>query len=98
MMSLSKLKTELLTHAYVRKNTKSAIAMPLLKPIQLFHDKYFYFRIKNSKIKKFVTAKNGDLFYSKTFVIKGVQFECLLYPNGYSIENEGYVDIYIYYC
>ena len=53
VMSSQKQKDELLACGYVKQNYKYAIPMVINKLIELFYNKYFYWKIKKDEMQKF---------------------------------------------
>ena len=95
-MSSHKVRTELLTCRYSKENYKQTIPMAINKLIQLFYDKYFYWKIQKDTINEFPKIKNGDEIHCKsTFKIKDIEFECTLCPNGWQQHLSGYVQFFV---
>ena len=85
-----KVKAELLICGYIKKNHITLIPMDISNLIQHFYDKHFYWQIQQNQMTQLVTAKNWHAIKSKSIIkIKGIEFQCLLYPNRWGEESEG---------
>eukprot|EP01084_Bolivina_argentea_P146967 257211_1 len=85
-------RVELLAFGYVNEACKYTVPVQLIKLIQLFYGKYFYWILQNKKLKQLINAKNGEeITYLESFKIKGIEFKILLYPNGDNTSLTGLV-------
>ena len=90
------MRAELLSCGYVKTNHNAQITMDIVKLIQLFYDKYFYWKIEKDVMKEFLEAKNEDEIQSpSTFTIRDIEFGCTVCPNGYDERYKGCVQFFI---
>eukprot|EP01084_Bolivina_argentea_P082222 148876_1 len=88
-MSTQQKRSELLTFGYIKTAYKDCIPVQLIKLTQLFYDDWNYWLLKGAKLKQFVNSKAYEkITCTKSFVIKGIEFEMFSNPNGISSTHE----------
>ena len=88
-------RAELLVCGYDRQNYKHSIPMVINNLVKRIYDDCFYWKIQNDEMKQFLLCKNGDIIHSKSFAIKGIEFECTLCPNGWKKKKKGFVEFFL---
>ena len=84
-------KRSLLTFGFVRSSfteTPSDIVDVILS----FYDDMKYWRISAGKqMERFLKSKCSETMHGPKFTMKGIEFECIVAPNGFDEEHEGKV-------
>ena len=84
-----------LIFAYCNKESSKMIPNEVIQLICEFYEATFYWRIQGDKLTEFMNAANGDIIHNEsTIIIKGIEFECTLCPNGWRSQNKGIVAFY----
>ena len=63
-MSSQKKKAELLTSRYIKENHTNALPMVIIKLVELFYDKYLYWKVQKETMKQFLVHKDDQEIYA----------------------------------
>ena len=66
----------------------------MFKPIYYkFYNEIMFIKLEGNKFRNFLITKIGQYLQMKPIMIKGIQFQCAIYPNGVSPEYKGFIQI-----
>ena len=84
-----------LVFGYCKAHSINKIPTDIIQLIHKFYEATFYWRVEGDEMDKFLNAKNGDVIHSKsTIIIRDIEFEVTLCPNGWRRRSEGGVEVY----
>ena len=89
---------EELIDGYMREQSKSTnynIPLCLNKSIYKFYNEITFMKFKRDEFKSFVATKPGEYWEMNPVMIKGIMFDCALYPNGITPASTGNLQIAI---
>ena len=85
-----------LVFRYCKSHSIKDIPTDIIQLIHQFYEGTVYWKIKGDEMKKFLNAENGDIIHNKsTIIIKDIEFECRLSPNGFKTRSKGDVLFYL---